>query len=363
MNISDGSRLLLSKTEVKVVSCTRWAEMQQTVIYHAELAALLHAPTVFRLLNEPGNGVGNQQFSVAESKLDISRDLGIARSIISNPLVAHILEIRQIGRQLQDREVPELTNYFNSSDFLELGCCVVIFLMCVSVSVVNTVHQRPIPFQLLADGSYVENQVNSQDFTGETIPDWLLLLLAIIVPLLFQLGLSKFYGCVGDMHSTACAYVLGLGQTYLTVEFVKLYVGYPRPNFYSLCQPSANYSVCTAEGSDSGRKAFPSGHAAIAFCGLSLLTFFIQHRFGVPSQATPPRKARVYSILSLAPMALATFIAASRVYDNKHFPADVVGGAVLGTALSVFSHSLWYVNVQSWRFKFVLLLSHFLLSS
>jgi len=101
MNISDGSRLLLSKTEVKVVSCTRWAEMQQTVIYHAELAALLHAPTVFRLLNEPGNGVGNQQFSVAESKLDISRDLGIARSIISNthpagvtPLSARLLEIR-----------------------------------------------------------------------------------------------------------------------------------------------------------------------------------------------------------------------------------------------------------------------------
>jgi len=132
MNISDGSRLLLSKTEVKVVSCTRWAEMQQTIIYHADLATLLHEPTVFRLLNDPGTCVGNQQFSVAESKLDISRDLGIARSIISNPLVAHILEIRQIGRQLQDREVPELTNYFNSSDFLELGCCVVIFLMCVS---------------------------------------------------------------------------------------------------------------------------------------------------------------------------------------------------------------------------------------
>jgi len=147
------------------------------------------------------------------------------------------------------------------------------------------------------------------------------------------------------MHSTASVYVLGLGLTYLTVEFVKLYVGYPRPNFYSMCKPSANYSACTAEGSDSGRKAFPSGHAAIAFCGLSLLTFFIQHRFGVPSQTTPPRKARVYSILSLAPMALATFIAASRVYDNKHFPADVVGGAVLGTALSFFSHSLWFPSL------------------
>jgi len=251
----------------------------------------------------------------------------------------------EVERQLQDHEAPERTNYFKSRDFLELVYCVVFFALCVSVSSVNTVHQRPIPFQLLADGSYVENQVNSQDFTGETIPDWLLLLLSVIAPLLFQLALSKFYGSTGDMHSTASVYVLGLGLTYLTVEFVKLYVGYPRPNFYSMCKPSANYSACTAEGSDSGRKAFPSGHAAIAFCGLSLLTFFIQHRFGVPSQTTPPRKARVYSILSLAPMALATFIAASRVYDNKHFPADVVGGAVLGTALSFFSHSLWFPSL------------------
>jgi len=268
----------------------------------------------------------------------------------------------EVERQLQDHEAPERTNYFKSRDFLELVYCVVFFALCVSVSSVNTVHQRPIPFQLLADGSYVENQVNSQDFTGETIPDWLLILLAIILPLLLQLGLSKFYGCVGDMHSTACVYLIALGLTLLTVEVVKLYVGYLRPIFYSLCEPSADYSACTAEGSDSGRKSFPSGHASTAFCGLSLLTFFVQHRFGVPSQPTvivqypdgrfvlkytngPPRKARVYSILSLAPMALATFIAASRVYDNKHFPADVVGGAVLGTALSFFSHSLWFPSL------------------
>jgi len=408
MNRPDGHRLVESATrkDVKVVSCTRWTEIQQTVDYHVQMAALLQAPTVFRLLNDPGRAVGPQQFSVCENGPDnLDHEVALAQSVMLNatpagvtPLVAHSLGIRQnvlnlepplrqdgtkvanllatdgvptdgFGprndrRQLQDHEVPERTNYhyFNSSDFFELVCYVVIILIFVCVSVVNTVHQRPIPFQLLPDGSYVENQVNSQNLTGETIPDWLLLLLSVIAPLLFQLALSKFYGSTGDMHSTASVYVLGLGLTYLTVEFVKLYVGYPRPNFYSMCKPSANYSACTAEGSDSGRKAFPSGHAAIAFCGLSLLTFFIQHRFGVPSQPTvivqypdgrfvlkytngPPRKARVYSILSLAPMALATFIAASRVHDNMHFPADVVGGAVLGTALSFFFHSLWFPSL------------------
>ena len=41
-------------------------------------------------------------------------------------------------------------------------------------------------------------------------------------------------------------------------------------------------------------------------------------------------------------MALALFIAASRVHDNMHFPADVVGGAVLGTAIAIYVNSLWF---------------------
>jgi membrane-associated phospholipid phosphatase len=41
-------------------------------------------------------------------------------------------------------------------------------------------------------------------------------------------------------------------------------------------------------------------------------------------------------------MGVAVFVAASRVADNKHHPADVVGGAVLGTSVSLFVHSLWF---------------------
>ena len=51
---------------------------------------------------------------------------------------------------------------------------------------------------------------------------------------------------------------------------------------------------------------------------------------------------RLGSVLALLPMALALFIAASRVVDNKHFPADVVGGAVLGASIASFTHNLWF---------------------
>jgi hypothetical protein len=111
MNIGDGSRLMQTKKDMKVVNCTRWAEMQQTVIFHSEMAALLQAPTVFRLLNDPGKAAGKQQFGIAEfNKNNIAEDLEIAKSTITKagpagvtPLSARLLEIRDNILQLAPR--------------------------------------------------------------------------------------------------------------------------------------------------------------------------------------------------------------------------------------------------------------------
>jgi hypothetical protein len=111
MNIGDGSRLMQTNIDVKVVHCTRWAEIQQTVIFHSEMAALLEAPTVFRLLNDPGAAAGTQQFGIAESdKKNIAQELEIAKSTITKavpagvtPLSARLLEIRENILQLAPR--------------------------------------------------------------------------------------------------------------------------------------------------------------------------------------------------------------------------------------------------------------------
>ena len=49
MALEDGHSLLVKLN--KSVECSRWAEVQETVQCHAELASRLHAPTEFRLLN------------------------------------------------------------------------------------------------------------------------------------------------------------------------------------------------------------------------------------------------------------------------------------------------------------------------
>jgi hypothetical protein len=113
MASNDGSRLVETskKNHMQYVQCTRWNELQETVKYHAEMAALLKAPTVFRLLNDPGAIHGPQQFSVAKGGDDqIQEDLQIAFKCMDSaptgltPLTQHVQEIRQNIVELQ----PEL---------------------------------------------------------------------------------------------------------------------------------------------------------------------------------------------------------------------------------------------------------------
>jgi hypothetical protein len=129
MTVHDGHRMVElpgsspNNRVVKFVDCSRWTEIQQTVEYHARMAALLEAPTVFRLLNDPGKMCGPQQFSVAEhGPSSIDEDLAVALQTMQNatpsgvtPLAEHVREIRSNVVAMQ-------------SQLLENGqkCCIVL---------------------------------------------------------------------------------------------------------------------------------------------------------------------------------------------------------------------------------------------
>jgi len=105
MNAADGQRLVAtaSSSEVKSVSCTRWKEIQETVAYHASMAALLKAPTIFRLLNDPRNPEVQQEFSIGLRGDDfIEEDLREAQRMINTasptgvtPLSRHIRQVKE----------------------------------------------------------------------------------------------------------------------------------------------------------------------------------------------------------------------------------------------------------------------------
>jgi hypothetical protein len=119
MNADDGHRIIpqSSKNDLKFVSCTRWAEIKDTVEYHSQLSMLRNAPTVFRLLNHPGVNVGTQQFVIAEksycspseSIVDVqnaSHIMNRVRPSGATPLIDRLIEIHDAVTEI----TPQLVN-------------------------------------------------------------------------------------------------------------------------------------------------------------------------------------------------------------------------------------------------------------
>lgn len=119
MQTADGHRIIPSKdkSNIKFSSCTRWTELKQCINYHAQMSAMLEAPTIFRLLNHPGVAVGTQQFSIAQNsnaKVDILQDVQNAESIMNRsrpggvtPLISHIIEIQQSVTEMAPKLLKE----------------------------------------------------------------------------------------------------------------------------------------------------------------------------------------------------------------------------------------------------------------
>jgi len=81
---NDGLRLAMRKGSAPVVvPCTRWKALQQSVIHHAEIAGNLGYVTKFQLLNKPGAGITNKEFTVGTNKDKITKDLQVAKDMIA----------------------------------------------------------------------------------------------------------------------------------------------------------------------------------------------------------------------------------------------------------------------------------------
>ena len=104
MRANDGVELRGTDTNLTVVKCTRWKELQGTIHYHSQLAGFLQATTVFRLLNDPGVHAGPQEVAVASvgAPQSISEQVASIHSVMTRsepqgvtPLTFHLEEIKQ----------------------------------------------------------------------------------------------------------------------------------------------------------------------------------------------------------------------------------------------------------------------------
>jgi hypothetical protein len=125
MSSADGHRLYAefsnnnnnnNNNTVKLLDCTRWAEIKDTVTYHARMAALLEAPTTFGLLN-PASGCpqqfdvgmamnnGTDNNNIEEDLSNLTNSIETISPMGATPLSDHVRDIRFRIESMRDELV------------------------------------------------------------------------------------------------------------------------------------------------------------------------------------------------------------------------------------------------------------------
>jgi phosphatidate phosphatase len=170
----------------------------------------------------------------------------------------------------------------------------------------------------------------------------------------YKLRLSKnrvvnVPGHLGDLYINCGAFLFGCFVTADLTDFAKVLAGRLRPNFLDVCKPSVDpYKhlckertflvpdvdfMCTAPAKlvNESRLSFPSGHSSLSFYAMIYAILFVRYSWSVR------RLGLLAYLAQFGLLFVACMTALSRISDNKHHPTDVLGGAVLGTTISVFT--------------------------
>lgn len=144
-------------------------------------------------------------------------------------------------------------------------------------------------------------------------------------------------------------FLVGFVIDQLFVDAVKNETGRLRPNFFDVCKPEYNVTlcsernayitdyVCTSTTHDSSdirdsRQSFPSGHAAFSMYTAAFFCLYMERRLDISySRILKP-------MLQMVLLFLSTLCGISRVQDNKHHTNDVIAGFLLGIVVAAAVH-------------------------
>ncbi|KAG0515121.1 hypothetical protein BDA96_10G252100 [Sorghum bicolor] len=171
---------------------------------------------------------------------------------------------------------------------------------------------------------------------GNTVPSWAVPIIAIVVPMIFMVGIYIKRRNVYDLHHAILGLLFSVLITAILTVAIKDAVGWPRPDFFWRCFPDGvpNYNnitggvICHGQQSviEEGHKSFPSGHSSGCFSGLGFLSWYLAGKIKAFDRGGHVAKLCIV----LLPLLLATMVAVSRVSDYWHHWQDVFAGGVLG---------------------------------
>lgn len=164
-----------------------------------------------------------------------------------------------------------------------------------------------------------------------------------------------------QIHGRVCAFLTSVSLSEGVTQLLKLLVQRRRPNFYNLCNYKVELEQCTApiEYIREANFSFPSGHSSLSanamvflvWLGLGLLlangtrAAIVATRSSATNWFRPsPFEMLQYKALLIVviPLSWAFYVAATRLIDHWHHPADVVSGLLLGSTMSTIAYHLWF---------------------
>lgn len=163
---------------------------------------------------------------------------------------------------------------------------------------------------------------------------------------------SNFVHCI-QLYTV---FLIGFVFQQMVVEVSKNYLGVLRPNFFDVCKPSFNKSLCASyistyectstfhtEVISDSRQSFPSGHSTLSMYVATFFCFYIQYQL----QITFSHILKFCMQFILVSAAL--LCGAGRISDHKHHPSDVVAGFLLGASVAVLVFMLIGGNIAKKR--------------
>jgi phosphatidate phosphatase len=163
-----------------------------------------------------------------------------------------------------------------------------------------------------------------------------LITILVTVALLF-LGHRFFPPWFRNINIFAAIWIWGCQAVFveLMTDLFKNFVGRPRPFFYELCGPDAEYDTCKPSvprsSVDGAFQSWPSGHSSSAMQGF-LFAGLLWKR-GVASSVS------WVSTLAIGLSFAAFWVGATRIKDYKHHPDDVLAGLMIAALVCGL---VWY---------------------
>jgi diacylglycerol diphosphate phosphatase/phosphatidate phosphatase len=211
-------------------------------------------------------------------------------------------------------------------------------------------------FQQIPEFSLTDTSIQFSIKNPQTVSNDLLAIFLAIPYISLVIGHFVFsYRIWSDLHASLLGLSIGYSVSGSIVQFVRILVGRPRPDFIARCEPPpgavnnqsfglVNIGICQSNDTAfliDGMRSFFSGHAILSAMGFGFLSLYLAGKLHIFDG-----KAYSYKLWFVsAPIIFSIWICLSRIADRRHHWQDVALGFVLGLFFAFVTYRQFYPSL------------------